>query len=889
MARSIELARVFFSIEAETKGLDNQLKGAEKSLGRLGNFIKANPAAAAGALGVALLGIAAKAAEMAEKVQHSMRLVSASMKVTSADLKALTGDLAKLSIQTGRTQVDLAEMARLVAGNGVASIEELRAVLAAGTLAADATGGDLAQILTGLDGVLDSFSIKGDRAEQVLAKLFVTAQGKTTLPALLEAFERLSPVVQRLGVDFETTAAAVTTLINRGRTTKQVVAELGTLDLAGFQALARESYNASSGIKELRDQAALMRDALDNDGAKIAARWDAAMLVVGNATSGATRKLKELLLNYLEIAKAAPVVRESAAGINGVRPFLPGVDTPGGLTDEQRKAMNALERQMADMLVGFTQSAVDNTMLALKRFQEEARKVMADLPAAEAEAMQRQVDAVIAGFRRQIEEIRQAALVARQTPLTPKVVAGDQIPLRTDFSAADKQMAERTKEMAEAEQELADKRREAIQSAAAQAQAIEQAGRGALQLAEAMGILSDEAAAAAQAVLQIASATDQLSALSKLDTKASFSEMLGPILGIAGGLASLVSSLFGESPEEKRKREVQQENTEAIRDLSKSIGVFGGQLSGTAGSTTVGVREATAAALAGGPHLGDPVSGRLRRELADLGLSMTDLREVAQSLGISFANANPSVAELQQLLAAITASQLAARSGTFAGQLGQLQDIFDVFDISDPLEQLRRLMDLFDDPKFGSPALRQALAGLDLSTPEGRAAAEKAIQELVKRLGLSPDQGGISLGDLGGMSPEEFRQALLDLEKRLDELGQSSGPQGETQGFAVSRTITEAQGSLVISQLTTVAYWQERLYHLLDMRMLQPPSIIPGVPQGAAYMDVTINVSLPPGADVASATVIGGAAGKAAAAEFNSLLGASLRTRKLLSGNVTTV
>jgi hypothetical protein len=269
---------------------------------------------------------------------------------------------------------------------------------------------------------------------------------------------------------------------------------------------------------------------------------------------------------------------------------------------------------------------------------------------------------------------------------------------------------------------------------------------------------------------------------------------------------------------------------------------------------------------------------------------MGDLKDVAASLGISFAKSLPSVAEMNQLLQAIAANQRVARTDTFAGQLGQLADIFEVFDITDPLEQLRRLVDLFNDPKFGSPALRKALAGLDLSTPEGRAAAEKAIQELVKRLGLAPDQGGITLGDLGGMSPEEFRQALLDLEKRLDALGAVPIPQGETQGFAVSRTITEAQGSLVISTLTTVAFWQEQLYRLIDTRMLQPPSIIPGVPQGAlAAIEVTIYQTFATGTPTATATEMGNAAGDALVAKLDAAYGATLRTRKLLSGNVTQV
>jgi len=59
--RDLVLARLFYQIEADSKGLDAELKSAERSIDRLAKFIVTNPVSAAGALGAALIGVGVKA------------------------------------------------------------------------------------------------------------------------------------------------------------------------------------------------------------------------------------------------------------------------------------------------------------------------------------------------------------------------------------------------------------------------------------------------------------------------------------------------------------------------------------------------------------------------------------------------------------------------------------------------------------------------------------------------------------------------------------------------------------------------------------------------------------------------------------------------------------
>jgi len=216
-----------------------------------------------------------------------------------------------------------------------------------------------------------------------------------------------------------------------------------------------------------------------------------------------------------------------------------------------------------------------------------------------------------------------------------------------------------------------------------QATAIERAGRGALQLAQAFGLVDENSARALENVLQIAANIPGAAAGDP-----------GAILSVIGGLSELIGSLFGESPETKRQKEILRANTDAIEKLTRTMGEFGLNITGKQFGGVQTAAQATLTALPPGELLWSRAAlpKILTTELAKLGLSMADLREVAQALGIALAGAVPTTAELQQLLDAISQTQLTQFATTFTGQLEALGHFFELFDITDPLQQLQNLV-----------------------------------------------------------------------------------------------------------------------------------------------------------------------------------------------------
>lgn len=254
-------------------------------------------------------------------------------------------------------------------------------------------------------------------------------------------------------------------------------------------------------------------------------------------------------------------------------------------------------------------------------------------------------------------------------------------------------------------------------------------------------------------------------------------------LGLFAAGAGLLSSVFGlggDSPEEIRRREVLQKNTEAIDKLTREIGGFG-LLGGMGANTVSGVQRALNSLLNGGAGaIGSQGAGLLiQRSLAAQGLSMADLRSVAEGLGISFAHAIPSVEELRQVMEAIAAADLTQIRQTFTGQLDLLRREFELFDISEPTEQLRRYLDLIMRSDVGAPGFAQQFMQFDLTTAQGRAQAELFLQEQFRRFNQSPEGGGFTLEELGGLSPEQFMDLLLTFEGLLDDMNTSLAGAGD--------------------------------------------------------------------------------------------------------------
>lgn len=449
-------------------------------------------------------------------------------------------------------------------------------------------------------------------------------------------------------------------------------------------------------------------------------------------------------------------------------------------------------------------------------------------------------------------------------------------------------MVDLKREEGTASKELAETDKDRVARLQAQARNIEAAARGALQLAQAFGVVDEETTRALENIAQIAA-----------NLPAALTGNLGSIVSVLGGLADLIGGLGGPSPEERRRVEVLQQNSAAIERLTQQLGEFGLQITGTqfAGVRTAVERRLASAQLAlGGRRPGfDPSQlPRLPEELAKLHLTMEDLRQVARELGITFAGANPNLRELQQLLDAIAHTELTRFAKTFAGQLEALRAEFDLFDLDDPIAQLSRLRDVLGDPKFGSPALREALAGLDLATAEGRAEAERRIQALFRAM----QTGKLPEAQLGGLTAEQFLQALLDLERTVDAANQGAG--GTTTTFGINRSITEVTGSRIASILGTDVFWGEQTAHnteriaqILDAMTVrgsvQPPTVAEMERFARADRILIqvgpIHVSGPMSA--AEAHDVGRGVGAAAAEEIDRLLGERHRVRAKAQGVAT--
>jgi TP901 family phage tail tape measure protein len=432
-----------------------------------------------------------------------------------------------------------------------------------------------------------------------------------------------------------------------------------------------------------------------------------------------------------------------------------------------------------------------------------------------------------------------------------------------------------------------------------QASRIQSAVRGAIQLGEAFGLLDDRAAAMLQNITQIATEIPKVAAV--LKAGGGLEKALPGLLAIAGGIAGLLGGLFGRTdPEEERRKEILRENTDAIRKLTERIGEAFVEVSG---EQFAGAREAAERALQNRRVRNilegneSTISGRRRREreraastiqreFAAAGISMAELRDIAEELGLAFAGAIPTAQELKQLAEALASTELTRFAQTFAGQIDLLAREFELFDISDPIDQLRRLREIalgFGD----SPLIEALFGGLDLSTAEGRAALEERIRGVYQQL----QAGTITPNQLGGLTPQQLLDLLSQLEATMDRMAEGAEEQGQTAQFQVSREVTETTAGRLVSIGVTSLIWLEEIARNTRelVPALQPPSgaeLAAYNPGGLTIETLEINVTVA-GASASDAQRIGDDVGRAAAAAFDRELGTKLRQRALLQGSVT--
>ncbi len=459
-------------------------------------------------------------------------------------------------------------------------------------------------------------------------------------------------------------------------------------------------------------------------------------------------------------------------------------------------------------------------------------------------------------------------------------------------------MAQAEKDRAAAKRDAKEQTKETLKHTEDLARQIEASARGALQLAQAFGLVDSETAAALENVAQIGAGIADIAA----------GNYASGILSVSGGLASLIGGAFKENPERAKEREVMKENTRAIEKLAATLGEFGLDVTGKQFTSEQAVaqeaaRRASAFANQNGSRRGNVAGygapedwwlrglGGFNQVLAESGMTLAQFTETARALGISFAHDLPTMQELQAVAEAMAKAEITQFAHTFQGQLEALRAEFEIFDITDPIEQLKRLRELVSNQEWGSPALEAALAGLDLTTAEGRAAAKAAIQALFGQL----QAGTLAPGQLGGMTPQDFLSMLEQLMQTLDQANQAAGT--GTPQWGVNRSITEVTGDRLAAYLSTVAYWDEQtakntaaiLDAMIRPAQVQPPTIAEmdsymRAVTGVRIGEINVTVTMPGGASTPAA--VGDAVGEAVVAALDRKLGNRQRARARALGSV---
>lgn len=342
--------------------------------------------------------------------------------------------------------------------------------------------------------------------------------------------------------------------------------------------------------------------------------------------------------------------------------------------------------------------------------------------------------------------------------------------------------------------------------AAAYARELQQAADGALQLAQNLGGASEQATTLLRAIGQIAG---NLPALGKALSSGSAGGIISSVLAIAGA----VSSIVGPDPADEARKRALEENTQAIRDLTAKAGLLG--VGGT-GSQVSGARAQLQRFLQGyAPGIGQvegggtmySASSQARVAAKAFGINITELEKLAAEYGIAI---NGNIRSFQQLLAALdrAAVKLAEFGDDLDSQRQQAAAAAKIFGITDP----QQLLALTKGSYAGrSPVLDQALAGLDLSTAEGRQAAREALQGIFSIMQSGGDR--LSAAQLGGLSGDDLLQAILDLIDGLnavdDSLGLNTSTVSADRGDRVVRAsetqITADQASRLLGVTTGMA------------------------------------------------------------------------------------
>lgn len=529
--------------------------------------------------------------------------------------------------------------------------------------------------------------------------------------------------------------------------------------------------DAKRSADEATREAAVMRDltqAFDDlfakarEGDVSLADFDRAMRELGDGFRDKIKTPTEAQsAAFATLATKAGAVREALEGIGRAR-----------LADE-----------FAAMMAALTPTVLDDVAVKLKKLRAEltqkgfSQQQVADLLALEqaygdvAIGME-QLEAKIAGIKKTAISSFDAQLgltgLLQETEQQLRALQNSDVALAGDPEAAIriqgliKQVEALRQAIAELNGEAAKGRLDPAteQRALAKAQqlgrTIDDIGRLTLAAADAFGVMSDEASKALAAAFDVGAGIGRIA----------LGDAKGGGAQATAGIVSLLGQWLGKDPETAQRKREHQENLQALREIAKNTGDLLGVTQ--SGRDIAGIRSAVGDLLArtgdagGFRRFGDKGPLRNVDEAALLeaqtGLAFKQIEALAKSLGVTLNGTKQSYIDF---LDALRRLDLEAFTRGFAGQIRRLE----LEARLDPqafegLDGLLKRIEVLTGPD-GAPALSAALAGLDLTTSEGRTEAIARLGEVLRNI------SALDVADLGGLSLDEFIEEILSAVEQL--------------------------------------------------------------------------------------------------------------------------
>lgn len=280
----------------------------------------------------------------------AFRAISANLPSASEGIDGLKGSLNELAETSGRSLDSVHGLALEISKLGASSADDLAKQTAAAVTLSDATGVDAslaAQLLTQLR---REFGLTGDGAMQMAADLREAAKGRVDIGELFAAFQKGTPVFQKLGIDGQTATRAIVALVESGRNARTIGQELAKADAPEIRELATHAGVASDSLQKLLTDAKLVEDGAGRAAQRIRDEFSAALERLGDTVLPNLLKGLSAVVALLggfdkEIAAANVGSIESIVGLLNAKNGGEHISV-----EAQANAVKELRSQLSDLL-----------------------------------------------------------------------------------------------------------------------------------------------------------------------------------------------------------------------------------------------------------------------------------------------------------------------------------------------------------------------------------------------------------------------------------------------------------------------------------------------------------------------------------------------------------